>query len=159
RPNTYTRHSRHADRIKGTPPILRQRGHRQAVGTMQKTNSAITGFLSLVIGANMVCASPTTGPTSASGGMGGGSALVNTATANAGSAAPTLLSDNASSNIVVWVDDSLPSGATSGSDGGDSWNWVSSNPSPFAGSLAHQSSLSSGLHQHYFYSASQTLPI
>jgi len=58
--------------------------------------------------------------------------------------------DSGSSNIVVWVNDSLPIGATAGADGGDTWNWVSSNPTPFAGSLAHQSSVSPSLHQHFF---------
>jgi hypothetical protein len=60
---------------------------------------------------------------------------------------------------VAWVDDSLPAGAITGTDGGDSWNWVSSNPTPFSGSLANQSTLSAGLHQHYFYSATQTLSV
>ncbi len=59
----------------------------------------------------------------------------------------------------VWVDDSIPEGASPGADGGDSWNWVSSNPTPFSGSLAHASALASGLHQHYFDWAHQTLAI
>ncbi len=67
--------------------------------------------------------------------------------------------DNSSGTSVLWVDDSLPAGAVSGTDGGDTWNWISSNPSPAAGGLAHQSSLSAGLHQHFFASATQTLPV
>jgi hypothetical protein len=59
----------------------------------------------------------------------------------------------------VWVDDSLPTGAVSGTDGGDSWNWTSGSPTPYSGSVANQSSLSAGLHQHFFYSATQTLPV
>src|SRR4051812_44161181 len=62
-------------------------------------------------------------------------------------------------NESVWVEDSLPTGAISGSDGGDSWNWVNNNPRQFSGSLASQSSLGAGLHQHYFYSATQTLQV
>ncbi|MDB6066364.1 MAG: hypothetical protein JWR26_2572, partial [Pedosphaera sp.] len=60
-------------------------------------------------------------------------------------------------NVVAWVDDSVPTGGVLASGGGDSWNWVSSNPAPFAGKLAHQSNLGSGVHQHYFTWASSTL--
>jgi hypothetical protein len=62
-------------------------------------------------------------------------------------------------NTTAWIDDTLPSGAIPGADGGDAWNWIDSNPAPFAGKLANQSSLSSGLHQHYFTSATQTLSV
>jgi hypothetical protein len=60
---------------------------------------------------------------------------------------------------VAWVDDSVPTGGATSADGGDSWNWVSSNPSPFAGTVAHQSALASGLHEHYFQNATKTLSI
>jgi hypothetical protein len=60
---------------------------------------------------------------------------------------------------VPWVDDSIPAGAMTSASGGDSWNWVSSNPSPFAGTLAHQSALAAGLHEHYFQNATRTLSI
>ncbi|HWI58862.1 MAG TPA: hypothetical protein VNZ22_16670, partial [Bacillota bacterium] len=63
------------------------------------------------------------------------------------------------STIVKWVEDALPTGAVAGSDGGDSWNWVSSNPAPFSGSLANQSTIATGLHQHYFSAATQTLAV
>ena len=66
---------------------------------------------------------------------------------------------NVVSNGTVWVDDTLPAGAVAGTDGGDAWNWVSSNPAPYAGTLANQSTVLAGLHQHYFTSASQTLAI
>jgi len=64
-----------------------------------------------------------------------------------------------SASDVVWVNDSLPSGAVTSSDGGDAWNWVSSNPAPYSGTLAHQSTLGSGEHQHYFYGATATLAV
>jgi hypothetical protein len=60
---------------------------------------------------------------------------------------------------IVWVDDTLPAGAQPGSDGGDSWNWVANNPPPFAGTVANQSTLSSGLHQHFFIGATATLSV
>jgi hypothetical protein len=60
---------------------------------------------------------------------------------------------------VAWVDDSVPAGAMTGASGGDSWNWVSSSPSPFAGSYAHQTALASGLHEHLFQNATRTLSI
>jgi len=43
----------------------------------------------------------------------------------------------------TWIDDALPANATTGSDGGDSWNWVSSS---HTGSLAFQSGNKSGEH-------------
>jgi hypothetical protein len=59
---------------------------------------------------------------------------------------------------IVWVDDALPAGAGSGSSGGDSWNWVSS-PTPYSGTVAHQSAIATGLHEHYFSWASATLTV
>jgi len=56
------------------------------------------------------------------------------------------------------VDDALPSGATPSADGGDSWTWVST-PAPYSGAVAHQSSLSSGLHEHWFDNATGTLDV
>src|SRR5678815_4364847 len=50
----------------------------------------------------------------------------------------------------VWSDDGPPAGAGTSSSGGDSWNWVSSNPTPYSGTLAHQSTVASGLHSHSF---------
>ena len=40
----------------------------------------------------------------------------------------------------VWVEDAVPAGATA-AGAGESWNWVSSNPAPYSGALAHQSAL------------------
>src|SRR5437879_6301910 len=62
-------------------------------------------------------------------------------------------------NAVAWVDDAVPAGAVAGADGGDSWNWVSSNPAPVSGATASQSSIAAGLHQHYFSFATQTLAV
>jgi hypothetical protein len=59
----------------------------------------------------------------------------------------------------VWVEDTTPAGATLAATDGDSWNWISSNPTPFSGNLAHQSNIASGLHQHYFVGATDTLVI
>ena len=50
----------------------------------------------------------------------------------------------------VWIEDALPPGAIPSADGGDAWNWISANPAPFSGSLAHQSSIGSGVHQQIF---------
>jgi hypothetical protein len=59
----------------------------------------------------------------------------------------------------VWVDDALPAGAIAAADGGDAWTWVSSNPAPFSGSLASQSALAAGEHQHYFFGATDRLAV
>ncbi len=58
----------------------------------------------------------------------------------------------------VWVDDAVPTGATLSSSG-DSWSWVSSNPAPYKGALAHQSALLSGYHSHVFLNATATLAV
>jgi hypothetical protein len=61
----------------------------------------------------------------------------------------------------VWVEDSDSSalvGADLESDG-DSWDWVSSSPTPFAGAEASQSISTSGEHQHYFTGSSDPLSI
>jgi hypothetical protein len=58
----------------------------------------------------------------------------------------------------VWVEDAVPTGATQAGDA-DGWNWISSSPSPYSGSVSHQSALLSGTHQHYFYGATQTLAV
>jgi hypothetical protein len=59
----------------------------------------------------------------------------------------------------VWVEDSLPPGASPAADNGDSWNWVSSSPSPYSGSSASQSNIAAGEHQHYFTGASSPLVV
>jgi hypothetical protein len=76
-----------------------------------------------------------------------------------GSTTTTTTSGTMATNNLAWFDDTLPAGAISGADGGDSWSWTAANPVPFWGGLANQSSLGSGLHQHYFYSATQTLSV
>ncbi len=65
---------------------------------------------------------------------------------------------SATINDFVYVADDVPLGATTVSDG-DPWNWVSSNPTPFSGSLSHQSALVSGIHQHYFHSSPTTMVV
>lgn len=54
------------------------------------------------------------------------------------------------SSDTVWFDDALPAGASGSGAGGDGWNWISASPAPFSGTKAHQSSLSTGLHEHSF---------
>lgn len=57
----------------------------------------------------------------------------------------------------VWINDALPAGASTGGD--ESWTWITNNPAPFSGTSAHQSGISTGSHQHYFYNATETLTI
>jgi len=45
------------------------------------------------------------------------------------------------------------------SDGGDSWSWVTANPAPYSGTVAHQSAIAAGLHEHYFDWANATLEV
>jgi len=78
---------------------------------------------------------------------------------NAASSSATLSQVISNSTEVVWVDDAVPAGALPASDGGDAWNWISSNPTPYSGTQAHQSVLAGGEHQHYFYNATTTLAV
>src|SRR4051794_2559458 len=85
--------------------------------------------------------------------------LVTAALSNLEIKAPAADSSSIPSNSVLWVDDALPAGAVPGTDGGDAWTWVSSNPAPLTGTLASQSSVASGLHQHFFTLATDTLTV
>lgn len=59
---------------------------------------------------------------------------------------------------VVWVEDDLPAGAIP--DGiGEGWNWTTANPAPFSGSLANQSNIVAGVHQHFFYNSFETMTV
>jgi hypothetical protein len=59
----------------------------------------------------------------------------------------------ASSPLQIWIGDSLPAGAIATSDGGDRWNWVSSNPTPESGTAEFQTTVASGLHELSFTGA------
>lgn len=66
--------------------------------------------------------------------------------------------NTATPDDTVWVEDMLPVGAIAeGSFEG--WNFICSNPLPLSGTLAHASDNIAGVHQHYFYGATQTLTI
>ncbi|MGB5470637.1 MAG: M4 family metallopeptidase [Woeseiaceae bacterium] len=68
------------------------------------------------------------------------------------------IADNDSTDF-VWVDDALPDGATPGVSSNGAWNWVSTNPPPYSGTLAHKSALAAGLHQHYFFGVTTPLQV
>lgn len=57
----------------------------------------------------------------------------------------------------TWVDDGLPAGASVG--GEEAWYWVDANPAPINGLKSHQSKIAAGMHQHYFYGATDKLPV
>jgi len=63
----------------------------------------------------------------------------------------------------TWIDDTIPSGGVTNADGdtwvSEAWNWVTNNPTPFSGAVAHQSDLVSGLHEHHFEYADETLRV
>ncbi len=58
----------------------------------------------------------------------------------------------------IWVNDALPEGAVPASTGGDSWSWVSANPTPVLGGLAHAST-GSGYQEHGFNHAWATMSV
>ena len=64
----------------------------------------------------------------------------------------------AAANETRWVEDAPPAGATLAGDS-EGWNWTGANPPPFSGAVAHQSNVVAGLHQHFFYNASDTLSV
>ena len=80
------------------------------------------------------------------------------ANAPSSSAALSQVINTTTGTATVWVEDAVPAGAATGGDG-EGWNWVSSNPAPYSGALAHQSALLSGEHQHYFQGATATLSV
>jgi RHS repeat-associated protein len=60
----------------------------------------------------------------------------------------------------VWVEDAVPAGAVlNGVNEIWSWTGASASPAPFGGASAHTSALLSGVHQHYFDGATQTLSV
>ena len=65
----------------------------------------------------------------------------------------------ANSPLVNWVDGALPAGATAGSSGGDGWTWSFDHPAPLSSAATHQSSVASGLHEHGFTGATDTLAV
>jgi subtilisin len=73
----------------------------------------------------------------------------------------------ANNNSTVWFDDELPAGAvpypddTAGGGVTEAWNWVSTNPTPHAGTASHQSSIvaPANIRQHFFTDATSTLQI
>jgi RHS repeat-associated protein len=58
----------------------------------------------------------------------------------------------------IWVEDTLPAGAVPAGTN-ESWSWVGTNPSPYAGIQSHQSAIVTGFHQHYFSAATGTLTV
>ncbi len=65
----------------------------------------------------------------------------------------------ASGTDTIWSDDSVPEGAVQLNDQRDTWNWIASNPAPVSGALAHQSTLATGLHEHFFNYANAPLTV
>jgi hypothetical protein len=59
----------------------------------------------------------------------------------------------------VWVEDSIPNGGVPVAELGSSWIWITSNPAPYSGSQASQSRIAAGVHQYYFYGATQSLNV
>jgi hypothetical protein len=64
---------------------------------------------------------------------------------------PSRVPDPAAAGETIWIDDSLPAGATSHAIN-DRWNWVTANPAPHSGTRAHQSDNAPGVHLHFFVS-------
>lgn len=60
---------------------------------------------------------------------------------------------------VSWIDGRIPKGAHPSADVGDSWTWITHDPTPLSGQLAHASSLQAGEHQHFFSGATDTLKV
>ncbi len=58
----------------------------------------------------------------------------------------------------VYVDDSLPAGAVSYSDGGDAWSWITSGYGPVvSGTQSHVGFVASGEHEHLFNQSTTTV--
>lgn len=142
-------------------------GSSVTVSATASDNVGVVGVQFTVDGSNLgaeVTSPPFTmswDTTASSNGSHNLTAVARDAAGNQGTSNPVSVSvsNSGSSGQVVWVEDSVPSGAWTGTYGGDQWSWVSSNPAPFSGRLAHQSSISAGAHYHYFSGAGNTLTI
>jgi subtilisin len=99
------------------------------------------------------------------GGFVGGSGTSMAAAHVAGAMALLRQELPAGTNSAVWFGDALPAGAVPYPDdtaaGGvtETWNWVSANPAPHAGTRSHQSSIATGIRQHFFTGATSTLQV
>jgi hypothetical protein len=83
-----------------------------------------------------------------------------TVTDNGGAAAMTTalvtITTPTGGTDTVWVEDALPTGASTG--GNEPFTWITANPTPFSGARAHQSAAAlKGTHQHYFANAKDKL--
>jgi len=65
----------------------------------------------------------------------------------------------ANNPVQIWIDDSLPANAATGSDGGDRWNWISAGPAPESGVLAMQTIAAAGLHENWFTGTSGPMQV
>ena len=61
--------------------------------------------------------------------------------------------------LVVWVNDAVPAGATKFTSGSDTWTWITGNPTPFLGLKAHRSDIEPKTHAHGFRNATDTFHI
>ena len=87
------------------------------------------------------------------------SPLTNPSTVNGVSGGTSSISGTGWSYDNVWIEDSVPAGASVFSDGGDSWSWVASNPTPYSGNSVHKSNVNGSEHQHYFTGANPTFAV
>src|SRR5262245_16663848 len=61
--------------------------------------------------------------------------------------------------VNIWMEDSVPAGASQATQGGDAWTFVTTNPTPFSGTHSHKSNNVAGDHGHSFSNATTTLQI
>ena len=66
---------------------------------------------------------------------------------------------SAESSVVAWIQGSLPEGAVPHSSGGDAWKWSAPGTPSHSAAAVHQSALASGLHEHWFTDATDTLSV
>lgn len=122
----------------------------QASGTIADTiwnDSNVSPLLNLLAPGNLIVA-PVPG--------GGTNAVNGTSLASAHVAGGwTLLRKNYPFGDTTWFNDTLPTGAILNDEG---WNWITSNPTPFVSTKAHQS-VATELGTHYFTSATATLQL
>ncbi len=71
---------------------------------------------------------------------------------------------NGNAPVVIWVDGALPRGATPSTENGDTWDWIKPASKPeelqsHAHVPQHESALATGIHDHGFNDAQQTLSV
>ncbi len=144
-------------------------GHAVRLGALASDNQAVASVRFRIDGVDI--GSPDTNApfnfdwnsTTAANGSHAVTAVATDASGNQATSSAVIFSVNntgsPATNAVIWMDSAVPANAVTGSSGGDTWNWVTTSPTPFAGTRVHQSAIAAGVHDRFFVSSPATLAL